>query len=692
MYSRLISKVIARPRIVVLAWVCALLACGLIAALESGDIADNGFSVPGSASAKAEEIARHNIPTFSGPPILAVLTSSRPGRESEMRETQRAELEAAVRPLEKLHNIEAVEPVETPAYYKYDGSHGRTLVVDLIRMNQPLATAVARIPAIEATLRRTAGKYIEFALLGEVAETYHDSAIIRRDITRAEFIALPVVFFMLVVAFLSIVGAVIPILLAVVTLACTLAFVHLLSLVFGLSIFVVNTATAVSLGLSIDYSLIIVTRFREERGMLGSVHPAATRTMQTTGRAIVLSGLTIAALLPALMLVGVGLFTSIALGAVIAALFAVCAATTLLPATLVLLGDRLDRFSFRPAVDASRRGTFWRRLAKFVTTRPLIAALASIAALLALATPALSLKLDFRTAALAPTHSAATREEENIDAAYGPGATGLVEVVTRQATGVRAVLTADPNVRAVWREASGKDGWTEMDVVLRTDPNSDATRDTLERLRRELDSGHATTALVGGITAGEMDLANRVSARLPAVVLAAIAIGLIALVIGWKSIVIPIKAIACSALSVAATLGVLQFCFRPSGEGAGIAFFVPVVAFALVLGLSIDYEVFLLSRVQELAEAKRSPADAVSYGLARTARPITLAGVVVATVFLAFSLSSLRAVQELGVAVTIGIVLDVSLVRWLLSPACVVLAGRWNWWFPRWRRWVRVES
>jgi RND superfamily putative drug exporter len=685
----LISGVLAHPRIVVLAWLCGFLVCGLTAGLEAGDIADNGFSVPGSDSARAEDIARRDIPTFSGPPILLVLTSSRSGTESEMRKIQQADLETAVKPLRRLHDIEAVEQVETPAYYKYDRSHSRTLVVDLVRMNQPLATAVGRIPEIEATLKRTAGKDVEFALLGEVAETYHDSAIIRQDIERAEFIALPVVFFMLVVAFLSVVGAAIPILLAVATLACTLAFVHLLSLVFGLSIFVVNTATAVSLGLSIDYSLIIVTRFREEREPVGAVRPAITRAMQTAGRAIVLSGITITLLLPALTVVGVGLFTSIALGGMIASSFAVCAASTLLPAILALVGDRLDRLSFRPAVAALHRGTFWRRLAGFVTTRPLIAALASLAILLALATPALSLKLDYRAAALAPAHSAATREEENIDAAYGPGATGLVEVVTREASGVRAVLAADPNVRGVWREATGRGRWTEMDVILDTGPNSDATRATVERLRRELSAG-TTTALVGGITAGEMDLASRVSARMPLVVLLASLIGLVVLVLGLKSIVIPIKAMICSALSVGATLGLLQVCFPSSGEAAGIAFFVPIVTFGLVLGLSIDYEVFLLSRVREMAAAKHSSGEAVAYGLTRTARPITLAGLVVATVFLAFSFSSLRAVQELGVAVTIGIVLDIGLVRWLLSPACVVLAGRWNWWYPRGRRRARA--
>jgi putative drug exporter of the RND superfamily len=681
MYLRLTSGVIAHPRVVVLVWLCALLACGAIIGNEPGDIADDGFSVPGSESARAEEIARRNIPTFSGPPILAVLTSSRPGGET----MQRAALEAAVKPVKSLRYIEAVEPVERPAHYEARGGQGRTVVVDLIRVNQPLAITVARVPAIEAQLRRATGKDLEFALLGEVPETYHDSAIIRDDVARAEFIALPVVLLMLLIAFLSLVAAVMPILLAVATLVCTLAFVHLLSLVCGLNIFVINTATAIALGLSIDYSLIIVTRFREERERAGSVQAAITRAMNTAGRAITLSGLTIATILPASLLVGVGLFTSIAVGGMIASLLAVLAATTLLPATLVLIGDRLDRFSFRPAVEAFHRATFWRRLATFVTEHPLIAVFASAVVLFALAIPALSLRLDFRTVALAPAHSASTRAEQNIAAAYGPGATGLVEIVTRNEAGARNILRADPNVRGVWRAATGKDGWAEMDVVLKTGPNSAATRQTVDRLRRKFSVGGKTTALVGGITAGEMDLAARVLNRLPVVIVVASLIGLVMLTLGLKSILIPAKAMVCSALSVAATLGLLQTCFPSSGEQAGIAFFVPIVTFALVLGLAIDYEIFLLTRIQEAAKADQDTSVAVSHGLMRTARLITLAGLVVAAVFLAFSFSSLRAVRELGVSATIGIVLDISLVRWLLSPACVVLAGRWNWWFPRWR-------
>ena len=165
--------------------------------------------------------------------------------------------------------------------------------------------------------------------------------------------------------------------------------------------------------------------------------------------------------------------------------------------------------------------------------------------------------------------------------------------------------------------------------------------------------------------------------------IAAIASVLVALSTGLKSLLIPIKAVVCSALSVAATLGLLQICFPATSEHAVILFFVPVVTFALVLGLSIDYEVFLLTRMRELVIAGHKTDSAVALSLIRTGRPITLAGLAVMAVFAAFSFSSLPAVRQLGIAVLFGVLLDITLVRWILSPALVVLAGRWNWWLPR---------
>jgi uncharacterized membrane protein YdfJ with MMPL/SSD domain len=675
----------AHPRAAALAWLCGSLVCGLVAAVEPGNISNSGVSVPGSQSTRVEELTRRYIPRLAGPAIIVVLSSTRPGSHAD----QLSGIEATVASVEKMQDVRRVEKARTSLYVEYVSNRPGVLAVYLVEMDSSFGVAERRIPAIEATLKRDAPRSVAFALFGEAAQVYRASTIIRSDLTRAELIALPVTFCMLLAAFLSIVAALLPVLLAVSVLTCTLAIVHLVSLVVGLSVFVVNSASAIALGLSIDYSLIVVTRFREEREAGGSANEAIVRAMQTAGRAVVLSGLTIAALLPAVMAVGVGLFTSMALGGFVASLAAVLAATTLLPAILVLLGDRLDRFSVRPAVEASHRGTYWRWLARTVTTHPIPAVVGSVVALLALATPASSLTLDFDSATVLPARSAAVREEENIEAAFGAGAMGLVEVIARDPERAAAIIRADPDERAIWRIYKGIDPWKELYVTLSPDPDSNAAREAVARLRRDLSSHHGQAALVGGVTAGAIDLSSRVTARLPVVVTLAIVIAMLALTIGLRSIVIPLKAMICSALSVAATLGVLQICFPSSGEGTGIAFFVPILTFALVLGLSIDYEVFLLSRLRDPVTVGRGTDFAVSHSLTRTARPITLAGLVVTTVFASFIFSSLRAVQQLGVAVTAGVLLDIGLVRWILSPACMVLAGRWNWWWPaprkKWR-------
>jgi RND superfamily putative drug exporter len=668
----------AHPRPIVLAWLCGTLVCGLVAAVEPGNISNSGVSVPGSQSTRVEELTRRYVPRLAGPLIIVVLSSTRSGTD----EQQLSDLEGAIAPLDKLHDVLEVEKARTSLYVEYVSNRPGTLAVYIVEMDSSFGVAERQIPVIEATLKRDAPRGVSFALLGEAAEVNRAATIIRSDLTRAELIALPLTFCMLVVAFLSVAAALLPVLLAACVLACTLAIVHLISLVAGLSVFVVNSSSAIALGLSIDYSLIVVTRFREEREAGSPANEAIVRAMQSAGRAVVLSGLTIAALLPAVAVVGVGLFTSMALGGFIASLAAVLAATTLLPASLALLGDRLDRFSVGRVVAASRRGTYWRWLSKVVTGHPIPAALVSVVALLALATPASSLRLDFDSADVLPARSAAAHEEENIEAAFGLGATGLVEVIASDPEYAAALIRAGQDGPVIWRIYRGIGRWAEMYVALDRRPNSAAAREAVTRLRRDFSAHPVAHALVGGVTAGEIDLSARVAARLPVVVALAIIVAMGVLTVGFRSIVIPLKAMICSALSVAATLGVLAICFPSSAEGSGIAFFVPILTFALVLGLSIDYEVFLLTRLRDPVTAGFSTAFAVSHSLTRTARPITLAGLVVTTVFATFIFSSLPAVQQLGVAVTAGVLLDIGLVRWILSPACMVLAGRWNWWLP----------
>ena len=681
--KRLTSPSLRHPRATLCTWLCGLVACGLIVILTPGNIGNIGYSVPGSQTERAVELERRYVPSTPGTTVIAVLTNDRP---NVFESQQIAETDAAMAPLERLPGVREVERAESGTEETINGA--KSVTVYFVRIGLPYAAAEQRTPAIEAAIKRAANRYISFGLFSEGAVSYQYTKIIEQDLRRAELIALPATACVLVIAFLSVVAALLPVLLASVSLVYVLAIVHLLGLAFEQNVFILSIAPAIALGLSIDYSLILITRFREERARGREIDDAIARAMNTAGRAIVLSGLTIAMTLPALTIVGIGLFTSIAIGGIIASLTAATAACTLLPATVSLLGDRLDRLSLQPAVAASHRATFWRRLAAVVTTHPRLAALASVLVMLALATPAMSLRFAYGGTAMFPTHSAATREMADLTTALGAGATGLVNVISDDPS-ARLILRNNPNVRSVWRDITGIGRWKEYDVVLKTAPESQESHQTVAQLRREL---HGDDSAVGGVSAAEMDLAARLGARMPLVLTAAIAIVLVTLSIGLKSLLVPVKAVVCSALSVTATLGLLQICFPAPSEYPVIPFFVPIVTFALVLGLSIDYEVFLLTRMRELVAAGHAIDSAVAQSLIRTGRPITLAGLAVMAVFAAFSVSSLPAVSQLGVAVLLGVLLDITLVRWILSPAFVVLAGRWNWWLPHNRAKLRSSA
>jgi RND superfamily putative drug exporter len=657
------------------AWLCGLLACGLIVVLTPADIANIGYSVPGSQTSRTVELAQRYIPSMRGTTVIAVLTNDRPKARASQ---QVAEDDAVMVHLKRIPSVRRVERAASGV----DGGDDdvvKSVAVYLVRVGLPYAATEQRIPVIEAAIRHGADRYVSFGLLDEASVAAQYSRIIEMSLRRAELIALPATACVLVIAFLSVVAALLPVLLAAASLVCVLAIVHLLSLAFEQNVFILSTAPAIALGLSIDYSLILITRFREERARGRETDAAIARALNTSGRAIVLSGLTIVMALPALAIIGMGLFTSIAVGGIIAGLVACTAACTLLPAMVSLLGDRLERLSLRAAVAASRRGSFWHRLAAAVTTYPRLAALASVLVMLALATQAVSLRFAYGGVATLPIHSADTREVTDLTKAFGAGAIGPVDVVSDDPY-AESTLYEYADVGTIWGVISGKGQWKQYEVVLKTPPESRESHETVAQLRSEFSGAGGA---VGGASASEMDLAARLGARMPLVLIAAIAIVLVALSIGLKSLLVPVKAVVCSALSVSATLGLLHICFPAPNEHAVIPFFVPVVTFVLVLGLSIDYEVFLLTRMRELVTAGHATHSAVAQGLVRTGRPITLAGLAVMAVFATFGLSSLPAVSQLGVAVFLGVLLDITLVRWILSPALVVLAGRWNWWLPR---------
>ena len=569
----------------------------------------------------------------------------------------------------------------------YVDHRSQVVQTEIVSLNTNLSVPATedRLSTIESALGRASSPGDAFGLIGAAVVSRRYAQLAQQDLRRAELIALPVIFVILTVAFLSLTAALLPLVLAIVSFATTIATLHLLSLDLGLSVFVTSTASAVALGLSIDYALFIVTRYREEIAAGQSVEQSLSRTMRTAGRAVLLSGGTIAVCLLALFAVGVGIFSSMAIGGVIAALVSVACATTLCPALIFVLGKRLDRLSLTPAVKAASRQTLWKRLARVVTAHPLPLAVVSILVLAMLALPLTSFRPDFRDINSLPESDRTTQELTRVSKLFGPGAVGPIIVMTKLPAAANRILTSDKDVELVWETTEGTEGWSLIRALFKTSPDSNSSVNAVGRIRERFGSLEPP-AYLGGITGVELDLTNRVASRTLLVVILAVLAALIILGLGLKSILVPLKSVVGSLMSVGATLGVLVILYPSHGGTSGVAFFVPLFLFVLVFGLSVDYEVFLLSRIREAARAGDSNVIAVRFGLVRSARVITLAGVAVASVFAAFSFSSLPALRQLGIGVAIAVLLDITVVRCILIPSLVVLLGRWNWWFPIHRR------
>jgi len=686
--DRLAEAIMARPRAVLMMWALVTAICGLAAVGLFGQLGNGGYFVEESDSGRVVAVLNDHFPDRRGTELFVAIAARSPSPAAADGYTRALKLrdrksEQVIAALNQVPQVVAARELVTKRFRNDDrGLDDESVAVIGVYLALDATESQEHLPELRRAVDGIGGPLVSIALVGDAVVSERYAELARQDLARAELIALPVIFALLLIAFLSAIAAALPLLLAVVTLAITSAMLYLLGFYVDLSVFVTNTAAALALGLSIDFSLFMVTRLREEmRGGL-SLERALKRTMATTGRAIVLSSLTIATAALSLLAVGTGLFTSMAIAATVATLVAVLTAITLLPAVLCLLGPRLERFTFRHAADAARRATLWQRLANAVTAHPVPAIAASLIVLVAMAFPALDLRIDFQASSALPPNDPVSQEIRHLTEGLGPGAAGLVEIVTRSSSDdLEETIEKDPNVSLIWLRSEGQGGWSSLRVILESAPDDQAARATVRRLRGELASSEGVV-YVGGLTAAGIDLTDRIAARTPAVVLIAVVLGFLALALGLRSIVVPIKAVLSTLLSVAATLGLLVLLF-PNGPGApSLEFFVPLCIFAIVFGLSVDYEVFLLSRIREAALDGKSTAESVRLGLIRSGRSITLAGLTLATVFAAFGASSLDVFRQLGVGVAIAVLLDVTIVRCVLIPASTVVLGKWNWWFP----------
>ncbi len=554
------------------------------------------------------------------------------------------------------------------------------------------------------------------------------------DLQRAETVGLPFALIVLVLVFGSVVAAGIPVLAGGASVVVGLALLWLFGQQVGFSIFALNVVTLVGLGLGADYSLILVSRFREELAAGQSTEEAVPRTVATAGKAVVFSGAAVLTGLASLMVFEFMMLRSIGAGGALVVLIAVAAATTFVPALLAVLGPRVNKWRvWRPRV-GPRNG--WARLARAVMRRPLPIFLSVSAFLVVLGLPFLHVRLNAPDARVLTPDSPSRVAYEFLRDEFGEGHQTPLFLVSRFPEGALApeavaaqhaltrALEADPRVARVggitaidpritleqyqllyryapgigdpWARALAETFTRENAAFMLVEPSVPSTSPEAEGLVeaiRAYRDANGLDLLVGGGAAGLKDFVDRLYTDFPKAVLLILVITYVVLAVLFRSVVLPLKAVLLNVLSLLASFGALVLVFQDGWLSNVLRFeplgyidsLLPIVLFAMLFGLSMDYEVFLLSRVKEAHDEGRSNTESVAIGMERSGRVVTSAALVVIAVCLAFVTADIVLIKALGLGAAIAVFVDAAIVRALLVPATMHLLGRWNWWAPRLR-------
>jgi uncharacterized membrane protein YdfJ with MMPL/SSD domain len=524
---------------------------------------------------------------------------------------------------------------------------------------------------------------------------------VTQDLARAEVLAFPILFLLSLWVFRGAVAALLPLMVGGTTIVGAFLGLRAVSTFMPLSIYALNLITGLGLGLAIDYSLFMISRYREELAAGAPPPVAIRRTLLTAGRTILFSSLMVAAAMASLLLFPLRFLYSMGVGGILVALIAATVALLVLPAALLLLGHRVNALAPRRWQRSLQgaAGGGWYRLARGVMRRPVPVAAAAALALVLLGLPFTGIRFTSIDASVLPAGASARQVAEVVGRDF-PASTSSVYLVV-QAPGSAASDVADlangvaalPDVAGVGApQPAGAEHW-RLDVQTRGGDLSSASQDAVREIRG-LRSRHPI--LVGGSTAAFVDLQASLAQHLPPAIALVALTTLVLLFLMTGSLVLPVKALVMNLLTLSAAFGVLVLVFqqgrfqdllRYTSQGA-LESTQPVLLFALVFGLSTDYGVFLLSRIKELHDGGASNAEAVAGGVGRTGRIVTAAALLFCVAIGAFATSQIVFIKELGVGTAAGVLLDATIVRALLVPALMAMLGRWNWWAPRPLRWL----
>ena len=720
--------------IVIGAWL-ALLVVANVAAGAVGPDYRTDFTLPGGEAKDVQELLEANSPDRAGFTSQIVFSADQGVDDPDVR----AAMEALFAVAADQGDITVTSPYDSPQQVSPDGTIAfAQLDIADSRTFTELVDVGEEIMDQGDELDDVAGLQVEYG--GDLFAEF--------ELPESEAYGLIAAVIILIVAFGSVLGMGLPIGTALFGLGVATAFVTLGSNVISMPDFTTAMVAMIGIGVGIDYALFIVTRYRANLRAGASVEDAVVAAVDTSGRAVLFAGLTVMISLLGLMLMGLSFVQGIALAATAGVAMVMLASLTLLPALLGWVGERIDfttwaalasvgllvigalgglisgqpglfllgvvlavgvfalSFAVKPMrrlvphrAEQPKEQQFWWRWSRFIQRRPWPSAIGASLLLLLLAVPLLSIRLGFGDYGNYPEDSTVRRAYDLLAEGFGPGSNGPLFITVQGAAANDPALTGalvdtieatDDVAFAVPSPITDELGL--IIVYPESAPQDEATTQLVDTLRDDVIPASGVDAMVGGFTAGSTDFASYLGGRMPVLIGVVLLLSFVLLMAVFRSVLVPLKAVVMNLLSIGAAYGVIVAIFQ-WGWGAGligidkpgpIDAWVPMFLFAIVFGLSMDYEVFLLSRIKEEYDRTRDNASAVADGLAATARVITAAALIMFCVFSAFVLGDDRSLKLFGLGLAIAVLLDATIVRMLLVPATMELLGDRNWWIPRW--------
>ena len=695
-------------------WLVGVVAAVAALALVLGDLTTEGHPTNNPESQKADAALARAFPPRPGSGVsdIVVVRSSRYTVDAPQFEAFVRRLVRAGRASGAVENVRDFYTTGDPTLVS-DARHATAL---------PILIPDADLAGEVVTLveRADAPPRFEVTVTGDETIDNDFNELSQRDLENGELrFGLPAALVVLVLVFGAVVAGLVPLLMAILSIVVALGLVALFSQVFDLSVFIINMLTGMGLALGIDYSLFVVSRYREERGRELGRHDAIAAAGATASRAVLFSGTAFVVAMLGMLIVPNNIMRSLALGAILVGIVSVVAALTLLPALLGLLGDRVNALRVpilgRAAVEGRNpEGRFWSAIVRRVLRRPVGSLLLATSLLIAAAVPLFGLHIGASGVSTLPDSFASKRGFVALERGFPGVTTDPVRVVVAdnyQRPGSRRALSRLRDELAfdtrfgpaeIHRSRDGTAG--ELAAPVQGDSAGPravaAVRELRSRTIPRLFRGTDSSVYVGGDTAENIDYFDSVSEPAPIVLAFVLGLTFVLLAIVFRSIVVAATALVLNLLSVGAAYGLLVLVFI-HGVGTGLFGFeqadtieawVPLFLFSVLFGLSMDYQVFLLSRIKERYDETGDTRAAVSWGIASTARIITGAALIIVAVFLGFAMGDLLQFQQMGFGVAVALLIDATIIRSVILPSIMALLGRWNWYLPRWLEWLpRVE-